>query len=218
MNRVQHAPLSGGDDHAPVSARCLKVGVERMLGAVHGEQAFHQVALYLGQAVLGREQALHVLLHAVPAEAGPEKDGEKHGRRGEEHRVARHEPAQRVEGGPQARVQHLAQHPSARPRLEPLPPTGKPRSTAEHQELPDASVVSVTIRLRGGEVTPGGRICPPVQEVTSRENPTLLRSEGRPFPRGSVTRWNSAKDRKLLYEPAFLCSAVSQHNDSLLYI
>lgn len=118
-----------------------------MLGAVHGEQAVHQVALYLGQAVLGCEQALHVLLHAVPAEAGPQQDGEEHGRRGEEHRVARHEPAQRVEGGPQARVQHLAQHPSARPRLEPLPPTGMPRSTAEHQGLSDASVESVALGL-----------------------------------------------------------------------
>lgn len=145
MKWVQHAPLSGGDDHAPVSSGRLQVGVERVLRAVHREQAVHQVALYLSQAVFGREQALHVLLHAVAAEAGPEQDGEEHGRRGEEHRVASHEPAQRVEGGPQARVQHLAQHPSARPRLEPLPPTGKPRSTAEHQGLPDASVGSVAL-------------------------------------------------------------------------
>lgn len=143
MNRIHHAPLSGGDDHAPIAARSLQVRVERVLGAVHWEQTVHEVALNLGQAVLGREQALHVLFHAVPAKAGAQQDGEEHGRGGEEDRVARHEPTQRVERGPQARVQHLAQHPSARPRLEPLPPTGKPRSTAEHQGLPDASVGSV---------------------------------------------------------------------------
>lgn len=147
VNRVQHAPLSGGDDHAPVAARRLQVGVERVLGPVHREQALHQVALDLSQAVLGRQQALHVLLHAVPAEAGAQQDGQEHRRRGEKHRVARHEPAQRVEGGPQARVQHLAQHPSARPRLEPLPPTVKPRSTARHQGLPDASVCPVALGL-----------------------------------------------------------------------
>ena len=190
VNRVQHAPLPRGDDHAPVAARCLQVWVERVFGAVHGEQAVHQVALDLGQAVFGRQQALHVLLHAVPTEAGAQQDGEEHGRRGEEHRVARHEPAQRVEGGPQARVQHLAQHPSARPRLEPLPPTGKPRSTAEHQGPPDASVGAVCVGLleaRGGIYSPGAGGHQPGR------NPSLLRSQVRRSALGSLIRWRSAE-------------------------
>lgn len=135
MKGFQQAPLPRGDDHAPVASRCLQVGVERVPGAVDREQALHEAPLYLGQAVFGREQALYVILHAVPAEAGPQQHGQEHGRGGEEHRVARHEPAERAERSPQARVQHLAQHPSARPRLEPLPPTGKPRSAAEHRGL-----------------------------------------------------------------------------------
>lgn len=158
VSRVQHAPLPGGDDDAPVAAGCLQVGVERVFGAVDGEQALHQVPFDLSQAVLGGEQALHVLLNAVPAETGPQEDGQEDGRRSEEHRMARHEPPQRVEGGPQARVQHLAQHPSARPRFETLPPTGKPPSAAEHQELPGASVGSDA--LGNEEVRPRSRRSP----------------------------------------------------------
>lgn len=112
--RLEHAAPARGHDHAPVPARCLQVGVERVFGAVDGEQAVHQVALDLRQAVFGGQQTLHFLLYAVPAEAGAEQHRQEHGRRGEEHRVVGDEVAQLVEGRPQPLAHRLPQHPRAR--------------------------------------------------------------------------------------------------------
>lgn len=114
MVRLEHASLARGDDDAAVPAGRLQVRVQRVFGAVDGEEAVHQVALDLGQAVLGRQQVLHVLLDAVAAETRAQQDGEEHGRRGEEHRVVGDEVAQLVERRLQAIVQHLPQHPRRR--------------------------------------------------------------------------------------------------------
>lgn len=111
---VQHVGLAeGGYDHPAVPPRRLQVGVEPVLGAVHREKAVHQVPLDLGQAVRGGQEVLHALLHLVAAEAGPQQDGDEHGSRGEEHRVAGDEVAEPGEGRPQPPVQDLPQHPSA---------------------------------------------------------------------------------------------------------
>lgn len=111
---VQHVGfLEGGDDDPAVAPWGLQVRVEPVLGAVDREKAVNEVALDLGEAVLGRQQVLHALLDLVAAEAGAEQDGDEHGRRGEEDGVTGNEVAEPGETRPQAPVQNLPQHPRA---------------------------------------------------------------------------------------------------------
>lgn len=102
---VQHVGfLEGGDDDPAVASGGLQVRVEPVLGAVDREEAVNEVALDLGEAMLGRQQVLHALLDLVAAEAGAEQDGDEHGRRGEEDRVTGNEVAEPGETRPQAPV------------------------------------------------------------------------------------------------------------------
>lgn len=57
----------------------------------------------------------------------------------------------------------------------------------------------------------GGRICPPEQEVTNRGESNPPPVTGAPLCRGSLIRWNNAKDRRLQNEPAFLCFAFRNY-------
>lgn len=57
----------------------------------------------------------------------------------------------------------------------------------------------------------GGRICPPEQEVTSRENPTLLRSQGRPLAGVLSSAGITQRTEGCKNELAFICFAFRNY-------
>lgn len=132
MVLVQHIRLHEGcNDDPAVPPRGLQVGIEPVLGAVDGEEAVDEVPLDLGQAVLGGQQVLDALLDLVPAETGPQQDGDEHRCGGEEDGVAGDEVAESSERRSQPPVQDLPQHPSAEAAQE-----GEAR-TMESEVLPE---------------------------------------------------------------------------------
>lgn len=131
MVLVQHVcPQEGGDDDPAVSPRGLQVRIETVLGPVDWEEAVDEVSLDLGQAVFGGEQVFDALLDLVPAETGPQQDGDEHRCGGEEDRVAGNEVAESGERRSQPSVQDLPQHSSAEAAQE-----GEAR-TMESEALP----------------------------------------------------------------------------------
>lgn len=171
---VQHVGLAErGDDHPAVPPRRLQVGVEPVLGAVHREEAVHQVPLDLGQAVRRGQEVLHALLYLVAAEAGAQQDGDEHGRRGEEHRVAGDEVAEPGEGRPQPPVQDLPQHPSAEGAQESErhagAPAAPPRPSQDHGAAPPGAA-SPPAAAAGGRGPPP-RVCVCVRCVCAPARP-----------------------------------------------
>lgn len=98
---VQHVGLlEGGDGDPAVEPWGLQIQVELVLGVVDQKKAVNEVALDVGEAVLGRPQVLHALLDLLAAEAGTEQDGDEHGHRGEEDWVTGNEMAKPGETRP----------------------------------------------------------------------------------------------------------------------